>query len=204
MTEVAYPAEARQIKLMGRVRATLPIENQWFGWKARQCAGNLLEIGTHFGHTTRELACACHDRIVFTVDYTASAEAMHPDQRREMPTLQEIGIEARGLPNVFISIQRSESFDYFRKNIGFVFIDGDHSYEGVRADTRTALASLVQEPRALTLVWHDVYNHSWVGVKRFLETEMTALPVCALAETHVAYADLGLEHVEAVRTLLAA
>ena len=52
--------------------------------------------------------------------------------------------------------------------IDFLFIDGDHSHQGVRADTEVAfkLAS-----KGGVIAWHDCYPGApaWVGVRKYLE-----------------------------------
>ncbi len=49
----------------------------------------------------------------------------------------------------------------------FIFIDGDHSLEGVRIDTEVAVRLLA--PGGI-IAWHDCLDGApdWVGVKRYL------------------------------------
>ena len=74
-----------------------------------------------------------------------------------------------------------ESFD-------FIFIDGDHRFEAVKADTEAALEFL--QAGGGTLVWHDYYEGApaWVGVKRYLDS--LALEIEQVEDTWLALASV--------------
>lgn len=174
MQTAEYPNGARDfdVAIEDCKLATRIDEVKLLCWLAKESNANVLEIGTHLGATTRALALAVGDgRIVFSVDYISDNPTMSPEQSQEMPTLETVGREARGLKNVFLAIQKSETFSYDGKNIGFVFIDGDHSYSGVMKDTELAMAACLEGKTSMpfTIAWHDVYDHCpWVFVKRYL------------------------------------
>lgn len=190
MIEEQYPSEAREIAvdLVDHGLATLREEVQLLCWLAERTSGNVLEIGTHLGVTTRGLARRLTNRIIFSVDWVAPKH-MLPEQEKEMPTLETVGLHARGCPNVFFALQDSKTFDYTGKNIGLVFIDGDHSWDGVSGDTALALdayrAGLTARP--FIIAWHDVYDHeNWVAVKRYLESRFAPNEVRSVTGTHMA------------------
>lgn len=186
---VSYPEDARQLPRQIPCSGTLDEEIRWLCWEARRSQGNILEIGTQFGLTTRCLALACPDKLVFSVDYIVERGTMVEDQKHEMPTLATVGSWARGLPNVFLSLQDSKTFDYDGKDIGFVFIDGDHSMSGVASDTELALSYYRRRNRPMTIVWHDFYDHPWVAVKRYLLTQ-NRFEIQHVENTHIAYLKL--------------
>jgi hypothetical protein len=62
---------------------------------------------------------------------------------------------SRGLPNVTHIGHNSRTFDFGSLGEGFdlVFVDGDHTYEGVRSDTNNAFRVL--RNGTSVIVWHD-------------------------------------------------
>ncbi len=171
-------------------------EVQLLCYLADGTAGNLLEIGTNFGRTTRALAIHCRPRIVYGLDWVTDRPSMDPAQVNEMPTIQSVGRHARDLPNVRIALHNSADFDYTGKNIGFVFIDGDHTIAGVRTDTELAVSAFEKghTARPFTIAWHDYYmdrpiDGCFVGVRQYLDHEFSR-PFCHVEGTAVAYANL--------------
>ena len=65
------------------------------------------------------------------------------------------GFFTREVTNVRFIKHNSKTFDFsqFGRYFDLVFIDGDHSTEGVKADTRGALSVLRDENSVI--VWHD-------------------------------------------------
>jgi len=141
-------------------------------WLVGMVEGNVLEIGTYQGKTTAEIAKNYPDKLVYTID-CLSQEDMQPWQRAEFPPIEERGMFARNLSNVILINGNSREFNYNAIiDPMIVFIDGDHSYEGVKQDTERALSGLKR--RGSIIVWHDFWP--WrddeasigVGVKRYL------------------------------------
>lgn len=152
-------------------RWTPPMETQLLAWLSTQApAGDILEIGCNNGLTTREFALSNPDRTVYAVDFVEVHNTMVAEQQYELPT-QEFGKWCSNLPNVRLFNENSRTWDYTRAPFSFVFIDGDHSYEGVKADTERALAHL---PSGSVIVWHDyeASHPEWCQVKRYIDTEM--------------------------------
>jgi hypothetical protein len=189
---LSYPDSALRVRRQHPDYGVTDAELRFLVWKACQSNGNILEIGTQYGLSTRALAIGCRDKLVFTVDHITDRPSMPPGQIHEMPSLDFVGMWARGLPNVFFSIQDSKTFSYDGKDIGFVFIDGDHSFEGVRADTALAVENHRRTGKGMTIVWHDYYDHEWVSVKRFLHDFSTQVPwdISVFDGTHMASMDI--------------
>ncbi len=60
-----------------------------------------------------------------------------------------------GLPNVTYIEHNSQTYDFsqLRDRFDLIFVDGDHTYEGVRSDTANVF-KLLRDERS-TIVWHD-------------------------------------------------
>ena len=201
--KISYPPEAKELPLVcpdseagwmmcGRW------EIQWLLWKAAQTTGNILEVGVNLGVTTREFSHAFPSRHIFAVDWINPAGPVHLLEWQRGDSLQQqekIGYCARALPNVVLLLQDSTTFDYTGRDIGFVFIDGNHSFNGVKADTELALASFERTRRPMTIAWHDycatqtephLYHRDDVG--GYLDD--SDLPIRWVEGTILAYLDL--------------
>lgn len=68
-------------------------------------------------------------------------------------------IYSRGLPNVQHIGANSSTFDFeaLPSRFDLIFVDGDHSYEAIRGDTKTAFA--MRRNERSVIVWHD-YGHT--------------------------------------------
>lgn len=190
-----YPDEANRVSRKHPLMPTTDPELRWLCMMAKQSQGNILEIGTHYGLTTRCLATHCPDKLVFTVDYISDSPTMLAEQAHEMPTLTTVGMWARGVPNVLIALQDSKTFDYAGKDIGFIFIDGDHSHDGVKADTQLALKNAevrAERGKQTVIAWHDFYDHPWVRVKAYIEEMSASLPypIRHVDGTYIAYVSI--------------
>lgn len=123
--------------------------------------GKILEIGTHYGFTTRNLRTIYPNAQIVTVDL---AREHCPDglkhQQHELLPMDEIGREYQGLDNAQILQFYGGSDDFFKgldpsESFDFIFVDGDHAYEQVKKDTENAMRFLA--PGGV-IAWHDVYN----------------------------------------------
>lgn len=175
IVRIPYPKEAMDVCLQNpKIDTTKPHEVRLLCLLAARQEGNILEVGTHYGDTTKELAYAIGPRrLVFSADFITDNPTMHDRQRGEMPSMDTVGRAARGIPNVRFLFGDSKHINYHGMDIGFVFIDGDHTLDGVRSDTEHVLQAFdagITRPR-LMIAWHDVYDHPgepWIGVKRYL------------------------------------
>lgn len=125
-------------------------------WLCRKVKGNIVEIGTHAGYTTAFLSKYNPDKYIYTIDYL-DPSVMCKEQSGESPG-EGWGKRCRDLKNVLMIQRNSRTLDYgMFVNPALVFIDGDHSYEGVKEDTELALEGLrnsKSEPPKI-IVWHD-------------------------------------------------
>lgn len=137
-----------KFKLSGERLGVADWECKWMLEQIERIQGHILEIGTHTGGTAREIALAFPTRNLFCVDVCDPAYGIPVDQ---------IGIRARGLPNVTLTIQDSKLYE-IPSGTGVIFIDGDHTWEGVKADTEKAMHHF--RTHSGIIIWHD-YNQEF-------------------------------------------
>jgi predicted O-methyltransferase YrrM len=184
VNSIPYPEEAKSIKLdYSGPRLTPDHDVRAILWLARGAPGGILEIGCHTGRTTGDLAREFPHREIIAVDCsdTMAGAALPVQQRHEQPGAAQIGELVKDMPNVRVFDCQSGKFlrklingdEVIKVPIGFVFIDGNHSYDGVKADTELAMEYLRTHGGG-TVVWHDVYDDgpAWIGVRRYLEDEI--------------------------------
>ncbi|MEY2539391.1 MAG: hypothetical protein QOG67_3131 [Verrucomicrobiota bacterium] len=109
-----------------------------------------LEIGTWRGESVVNVAEVARQCVCLTL----SKDEL---QRRGLPEnmISETGKFLSLRDNIRVIWHNSLTFDFrsLEKKFDLIFIDGDHSYEGVRSDTVNALRCLRGEESIL--VWHD-------------------------------------------------
>ncbi len=120
-------------------------------WRAvRSSEGPILEVGRcHGGSTVLLLEAAGPDRKVTSIDikpsHFASCQAIFDDMERSQPERIDlvVGNSRETLPG---------------REYGFLYIDGDHSYEGVKLDTKACWNQLKNMPGAAgQAVYHDAW-----------------------------------------------
>jgi hypothetical protein len=134
---------------------------------------NFLEIGTWYGSTLFELARRFPTKTFHSVDFL-EIELPYKCAMTTRASRQDIGKYAKDLPNVRLHYIESKEFEYGNKNIGLVFIDGNHSYEGVKLDTDKALEYFKKEKKSGIICWHDS-NNNYFGVPKYLKTEIDSV-----------------------------
>lgn len=115
--------------------------------KFRECS--YLEIGTWFGESIVNVASVAK--------YCISISLSDEELQKQGATKEEIFVQrifSKNILNIKHIKHNSKTFDF--SSIGkfdLIFIDGDHSYEGVKSDTRNAFKILKDENSVI--VWHD-------------------------------------------------
>jgi hypothetical protein len=112
-------------------------------------AKTILEVGTSCGWTSMHLAMNT-EAFVFTLDIEdkPKAYAGEPCETR----ISQLLTTAPKFANARAGCR-----------LDMVFIDGDHSYEGIKADTEAALRL---NPKVVA--WHDYSNADFPGVAKYL------------------------------------
>lgn len=120
------------------------------GLARQRPACRYLEIGSWRGESLANVATVCAECVAVTL----SAEEMRDGGYPETAIACE-RFFSRGIANVRFIEHNSRTFDYsqFGPYFDLVFIDGDHSPEAVRDDTRAAFSVLRNENSMV--VWHD-------------------------------------------------
>lgn len=198
MKTISWPVDSASVSLRSECGPTPQCDARWLIWKAREHPGSILEIGTHWGHMAYEFGMQFPSRRVFTIDYPGGiGSTMESEQAHECLEVESIGKRCRSLRNVEVILCPSQWVDYSRLNIGFVFIDGAHSFHGVREDTEQLVRCFARclRPSPVCLVWHDYYNNDQGGlrVKDYLDTVMDPAAdgkVCLLENGKMAYLEI--------------
>lgn len=187
LPQIELPPELEWVPVPWRIGWIDPPEAHCLYWMAQGNDGAILEIGCREGSTTFCLASFFPERQIYGLDYSAGT-TMLPEQQNEQSG--EIGKHADFMPNVRIYDTNSRTLDYsiFPERVSTIFIDGDHSYEGVKRDTELALAYLQAQNHPFSIVWHDYGDKapSWVGVNRYLNTLGQSLPIRHVRGTQMA------------------
>ncbi len=188
---VALPPESQSIEVDETIgRLTSARETKLLCWLARQIEGNVAEIGCNKGLTTRDLALSNPTKLVYAVDYFVRCQG-HDWQIGERPSAEELCVYARHLKNVVVVHADSAHLNYEALiDVGLVFIDGDHTLEGVCADTERALRFLERRGSGI-IVWHDYYETAphWVGVKPYVDS--LNLEILHVQDTWIALTEIG-------------
>lgn len=126
----------------------------------------ILEIGTFRGGTTWHLFHnASPETIIYTFDLPDGAipEAITDRELAATRTREFIPDS----PRVKLRLVDTKAWDgTLESKVQFAFIDGDHSYEGVRNDTEKAMRQLDEDG---CICWHDCLGRDYgYGVHRYL------------------------------------
>ncbi len=170
---ISLPSESQTIHVDETIpRLTPAHEVRFLCWLTKQIKGNIVEIGCNKGLTTRDLAISNPEKIIYTVDYFNTDGGMSNMQKHESPSLKDFCLYARDLWNVVCIYKNSAEINYESlSNVKLIFIDGDHTFDAVKADTERALNFLYSNSGGL-IVWHDYYEGApkWVGVMKFVNS----------------------------------
>ena len=137
--------------------------------------GNIVEIGCNAGDTTVLYGTNFPNRQVFAIDWCPDDRSTTMVRAQRGEQTKDIAIKARHCPNVQVINTNSRTFDYNTlPDVTFFFIDGDHSYEGVKADTTAAIAYLQSHSGGYILL-HDYRGdnkYPWMGVYSYVQKEI--------------------------------
>ena len=143
------------------------------------------EIGTYLGRTTRLIAeHAPTDAVVYTLDLPFESKQARTDWQGQIEQVDEARHHQSLGPNIVRLFGNSRTFDFspYYGRMDLVYVDGDHSYEGVASDTVQAMHMV--KPGGL-VIWDD-YHAAWPGVVRCLEETATTHELQHLAMTRLA------------------
>lgn len=136
----------------------------------------LVEIGVATGRTTLNLAASSPaDARIIAVD-------LRPDEFAQLAAGFEQGClltdhSLAGKIELRLTGSRDAGWEELAGQVDFMFIDGDHTYQGARADSLVALRVC---RRGGMIVWHD-YSYNQIGVKRCLDELARNYPIRRIA-----------------------
>lgn len=154
------------------------------GMASAASAGRIFEFGTYRGQTTCGLAAVCRDAKIYTLNLPPD------DDPRYAPFIGMYIASSPDRERITQIFSDSQTFDTtpYRESMDYIFIDGDHSYEGVKNDTEKALQLL--KPGGI-IVWHD-YAAKSPGVLEYLSEFSQDRPLFRIRKTCLAVYVEGL------------
>jgi predicted O-methyltransferase YrrM len=159
-----------------------------FAFKQHKDIKNILEIGTNLGYTTKNIADNFKQSHIYTIDIYKEMGLVQSDNPciNEIPTKNEIGQQVKRCENVTQLYGNSNDYKYSDIIFDCVFIDGNHSYEGVSKDFINILDYIKKDS---IIAFHDVNDNPITeGVIKFLnELKQIGINVCKVNNTWTAY-----------------
>lgn len=133
----------------------------------------IFEIGTFQGYSSLILAMNAPKARIYTLDLPKGG----PKTRFSLGRSNAAYVGYAGrlafegtkyAPKITCLHGDSASFDFspFKEDIDFVFVDGAHTYQYTKNDTRKALSILKEDG---VIVWHDYNPYYWLGTVRSLD-----------------------------------
>ena len=140
---------------------------------------NVFEFGTFHGETTRMLAgnLPNPDARIFTLDIkdTDGIRFIGVDEQIAEESIGEsVVFDDPRITRLFCDSLHFDSTPYHGK-MQYIFIDGNHALEYVRADTANAL-QMLDRTRPGVILWHDFENPDFPELTDFLVALAKALP----------------------------
>jgi predicted O-methyltransferase YrrM len=150
-------------------------------------ARNIFEFGTFTGRSTYYLTHATPETRVTTLD-------LPPGPGRTIPDVGLYFINSDREDRITQLLTDSRKFDPtpYEKKMDFIFVDGDHSYEGVKNDTEKAFKMLAPGG---AILWHDYGASSDLGLVRYFVEFTRQTPLFRIKKTSL------LLHVDGVEPL---
>lgn len=141
-------------------------------------AKKIFEFGTYRGQTTCGLAAVCKDAKIYTLNLSPE------DDPRYAPYIGMYIARSPDRDRITQIYCDSRTFDTtpYRESMDYIFIDGDHSFKGVKNDTEKALELL--KPGGI-IVWHD-YAAKSLGVLEYLAEFSQERPLFRIRKTCLA------------------
>lgn len=147
------------MKDVARIHTHLTMEEKFFLYKKIPEKALCVEIGSYLGASSLCIASSSNCQKIFCVD-TWHNEGMAEGQK---DTYQDFLYNTRSFAHKIFPLRgkSAEIGNSFHEKIDFLFIDGDHSYDGVKQDIKIWLPKLRSRG---VIIMHDC---GWAeGVQR--------------------------------------
>lgn len=115
----------------------------------------ILEIGTHLGYTTENIAKNNPNAKIKTIDICKDFNHDTKYQNSEILDRSRSGMQIKSKNVSHELIDSDLFFEKCAETFDVILIDGDHSYDQVRKDTENAFKFIEKNG---IIIWHDVYN----------------------------------------------
>jgi predicted O-methyltransferase YrrM len=141
-------------------------------------ARRIFEFGTFIGRTTRHLAAMNPGAEVWTLDLPRDANPWRFADR--------VGSYFAGTPEaarIHFLREDARTFDPtpYRGTMDFIWVDADHSYDGVKNDSEKAFAMLAPGG---AILWHD-FGPDSLGLARYFAEFTQTRPLFRIARTSI-------------------
>ena len=135
----------------------------------KSCEKDFFEIGTWYGKTTYEIAIKFPEKKIYTIDYMEDDLILSEHAKNTRASKEDLCFYAHHLPNVKFIYANSHIYDFdIIKDVDFFFIDGDHSFNGVKIDTEKAIDYLEKNGSG-TIAWHDIHTKNLTQVPDYMK-----------------------------------
>lgn len=152
------------------------------------CFKDIVEIGSWYGKTTYEIAVRSQQKFIYTMDYIGKDLILDPASNRALiKDKKDLCVYAKDLPNVNFIYANSHTYDFNTFiNVDFFFIDGDHSFDGVKIDTEKTIEYLKKNGGG-TIAWHDVHTKNLTQVPDYMQYLSKSLDIYYLKDTNIGF-----------------
>jgi len=141
-------------------------EKQLLYETARATDGDAVEVGSWMGGSTIIIATGLKNGKVYAIDPHKDTTSHRAGKVEDTFRIFKKNIKNFGVDNKIIPVHKTskEAFDSWEgKKVGMLFIDGDHSYSGVRYDIESWMRFLKSNG---FLVFHDLFGGGNDGVRK--------------------------------------
>ena len=141
------------------------------------CAANIsypthpfVELGCNKAQLSATICHLCPNKIVIGVDWTKGRTVVG-HQEREIPSDEEVAKYGLEMGSQFKFYNCNSQTFRFKRNHGYIiFIDADHSYQGVKRDFENVERQIKDDA---IIFFHDYGNpEPHIGVKEYIDREL--------------------------------
>lgn len=154
----------------------------------KSCGGDFVEIGSWYGKTTYEIATRFPRKRIYTMDYIEKDLILDPASNRALiEDKDDLCKYAKNLYNVDFIYANSHTYDFNNFiNVDFFFIDGDHSFDGVKIDSEKAAEYLIKNSGGI-IAWHDVHTKNLTQVPDYMQYLAKTENIYYIKDSNIGY-----------------
>jgi hypothetical protein len=154
----------------------------------QSCKKNFVEIGSWFGKTTYEIAIRFQNKKIYTMDYIGKDLILDPASNRALiKDKNDLCRFGKDLENVTFIYANSHTFDFDTfQEVDLFFIDGDHSFSGVKIDSEKATEYLKKNGGGI-IAWHDVHTKNLTQVPEYMQHLAKTQTIYYLKDTNIGF-----------------